>query len=64
MTISTTVYFLIQHFGVSLLGASVGVSISAATVIIYQTINFHHYIVDAVIWKLRKPSLRANLGLT
>jgi hypothetical protein len=64
LTVSTTVYFLIQYFGVDLIGASIGVSVSAAAVIIYQTINFHHYIVDAVIWKLRKPSLRANLGLT
>jgi hypothetical protein len=34
-----------------------------AGLIIYQTINFHHYIVDSLIWKLRKPKLRQNLGL-
>ncbi len=27
----------------------------------YQSINFHHYIVDTVIWKLRKKSIRDNL---
>lgn len=32
--------------------------------VIYQTINFHHYIADARIWKLRDPALRAELGLT
>ena len=33
-------------------------------IIIYQTINFHHYIVDSVIWKLRKKSIQTTLGLT
>lgn len=33
------------------------------TLIAYQTINFHHYIVDSVIWKVRKPQLRRNMGL-
>ncbi len=28
----------------------------AAAAIVYQTINFHHYIVDAVIWRGRKPA--------
>jgi hypothetical protein len=31
--------------------------------VVYQTINFHHYIVDSVIWKVRKPQLRQNMGL-
>jgi hypothetical protein len=36
----------------------------AATIIVYQIVNFHHYIVDAVIWKLRKGPVRQTLGLT
>jgi hypothetical protein len=32
-------------------------------VIVYQTINFHHYIVDALIWKLRRKEVRAKLGV-
>jgi hypothetical protein len=31
--------------------------------VVYQGINFHHYVVDAVIWKVRKKSLRENLGI-
>ena len=31
--------------------------------VVYQSINFHHYIVDSFIWKLRKPSIRKNLDL-
>lgn len=40
-----------------------GVSLLTFSLIAYQTINFHHYIVDGVIWKVRKKNLRANLGL-
>ena len=32
--------------------------------IAYQTINFHHYVVDSVIWKVRKPALRRTLGIS
>jgi len=31
--------------------------------IAYQTINFHHYLVDGLIWKMRKPGLRKILGV-
>lgn len=64
LTISTSVYFLINRFGIGALATAIGVSIAAATVIVYQTVNFHHYIVDAIIWKLRKPAIRAKLGLS
>jgi len=32
--------------------------------ILYQTINFHHYIVDGLIWKVRKKKLQSTMGLT
>jgi hypothetical protein len=32
-------------------------------IIIFQTINFHHYIVDGIIWKARKTPMRTTLGL-
>lgn len=63
LTLSTAVYFLIEHFGVGALGTWMGVPAAIAAIVIYQTINFHHYIVDSLIWKLRKNSLRSNLGL-
>jgi hypothetical protein len=31
--------------------------------VVYQTINFHHYLVDARIWKIRKKPLRQTLGI-
>ena len=36
-----------------------------AAAVIYQTINFHHYVVDGVIWKVRgQPALRRELGVS
>lgn len=31
--------------------------------LMYQIINFHHYVADAVIWKVRRASLQRTLGL-
>lgn len=31
--------------------------------IIYQTINFHHYIVDGLIWKMRRKPIQQTLGV-
>jgi hypothetical protein len=30
----------------------------------YQAINFHHYVVDAMIWKVRRKRVRENFGVT
>lgn len=35
----------------------------SATIVLYQIVNFHHYIVDSVIWKVRKPKMRETLDL-
>ena len=35
----------------------------SATLVLYQIVNFHHYLVDSMIWKTRKPRMRATLGL-
>ncbi|MGH6944848.1 MAG: hypothetical protein ACREH6_11585 [Geminicoccaceae bacterium] len=32
--------------------------------IVYQVINFHHYIVDALIWKLRRKKLQETLEIS
>lgn len=34
----------------------------SATLIFSQTVNFHHYTVDAVVWKLRTASVRRTAG--
>lgn len=35
-----------------------------APVLVYQAINFHHYIVDGVIWKIRRKPLQQTLGIS
>jgi hypothetical protein len=48
LAITTFVYLLLDRF-TALIGGGL-----AVTVAIYMGINFHHYIVDALIWKRRK----------
>jgi len=31
--------------------------------LIFQTINFHHYIVDGIIWKIKKKPIQMTLGI-
>ena len=33
------------------------------TIVLYQIVNFHHYIVDSRIWKIRKEPIRRTIGL-
>lgn len=63
LTISTLVYFLITSFLSDAISSTFTLTAAMTGVIIYQTINFHHYIVDSLIWKLRKPKIKQNLGL-
>jgi hypothetical protein len=35
----------------------------SATIVVYQIVNFHHYVVDSRIWKVRKEPIRRTLGL-
>jgi hypothetical protein len=60
--ISTTVYVLLSS---ALSWAAVATATALPLVVVaYQVINFHHYIVDSVIWKVRKKALRQYLGVT
>ena len=53
--LSTVIYLTISNVIAALL---------PLTIVIYQTINFHHYIVDGVIWKIRRKPLQQVLGIT
>ncbi|CDX36568.1 conserved membrane hypothetical protein [Mesorhizobium plurifarium] len=35
----------------------------STTIVLYQIVNFHHYLVDSRIWKVRKEPIRKTLGL-
>jgi len=64
------VYFLVClgistliYAGLDVTLKSLGLPLLTVTLIAYQTLNFHHYIVDGIIWKVRRQRLQANLGL-
>ncbi len=59
IAISTAVYIAIMPLGK--IAPLAGIPL---LILIYQTINFHHYIVDSVIWKVRKKSIRTTMGLS
>ena len=50
----TAAVFLPLHSGLAAMGSTLPL-----TLIVVQTINFHHYLVDSFIWKLRKPKIAA-----
>ena len=50
LAITTFIYVALDRFTALVLGGGMAVTIG-----IYMGINFHHYIVDALIWKRRKP---------
>ncbi len=54
---------LVAYLGLNGVLFALPASTLPLTLVAYQTINFHHYIVDSVIWKVRKPQIRKNLGL-
>ena len=53
LLISTAVYTTIANLAAAIV----------APIIVYQVINFHHYIVDGTIWKLRRKPLRETLSI-
>ena len=61
MAISTLLYKLIEPSLVALI-ALAGLP-AMPVIVIYMTVNFHHYIVDGVIWKLRRKPLQQTLGI-
>ena len=61
LLLSTVVYATLQY--------SLGwIAIATATslplfAIVFQAINFHHYVVDALIWKVRRKPIQQNFGI-
>lgn len=59
LSITAAVYGVIQMT----LAVTPLAAIPLAAVIVYQAINFHHYIVDSKIWKVRKKKIQENLQI-
>ena len=58
LAVSTVAYLV--------LGVTAGILTTSAlpvALMAYQSINYHHYIVDTFIWKSRRPKVREELGL-
>jgi hypothetical protein len=53
LALSTVTYLLIGRLA----------PLIVAPLVIYQAINFHHYVVDGLIWKVRKPAVHKVLQL-
>ncbi len=60
---STALYFGIDQL-LRVVAPQAGMSLGGLVLIVYSAINFHHYIVDGVIWKVRRKPLQKNLGVT
>jgi len=61
LLISTVVYSSLSY-SVNLITALTATSLPLFA-IVFQAINFHHYVVDAVIWKVRQKPVRENFGI-
>lgn len=59
LALSTVAYFGLER-SLELLD---GRSTLPLFLVAYQAINFHHYIVDGLIWKVRKKPLQETLGI-
>ncbi len=59
LAITTAVYGGVSIFGPYFLALGL-----PSLIVIYLTLNFHHYIVDSLIWKVRKAPLQKTLGLS
>jgi len=61
LALSTVIYGALQY---SLTWLSIATATSLPLfAIAFQAINFHHYLVDAVIWKVRRKPIQQNLGI-
>lgn len=58
---------ILTNFLYSALDVGIGLimpyTLLPVSMIAYMTLNFHHYIVDSCIWKIRKPAIRKAIGI-
>ena len=56
----TTIVYGVLHWTLHLAPFA---GIPLAAMVVYQTINFHHYIVDSLIWKVRRKNIQKTLQI-
>lgn len=62
MAVTTVVYQGLSE-GSKIFAASNAIALSTLYILLYQTINFHHYVVDGLIWKAKNQQNRQILGV-
>ncbi len=60
----TFVFFGGLNIGIELVSSSTGILLSNIVVIGYQTVNFHHFVVDSLIWKARNKKNRKAMNIS
>ena len=58
--IVTAIFYKFVNLGISVFATQ---TILPVAIMAYMAINFHHYIVDTVIWKIRNPKVRKSIGI-
>lgn len=61
LILSTGIYAALQY-SVGWLAVATATSLPLFA-IVFQAVNFHHYLVDALIWKVRRKPVRQNFGI-
>lgn len=61
LIISTALYSILQY-SLSWIALATATSLPLFA-IAFQAVNFHHYLVDSVIWKVRRKPVRQNFGI-
>ncbi|GLS27941.1 hypothetical protein [Marinibactrum halimedae] len=57
--VATALFYGLVDAGISVLTVYTTLPL---TVVVYMAINFHHYVVDTYIWKLRQPKIRSVIA--
>ncbi len=63
MFVTVVFYLFVVNSATAAITSSLNLEPILIVMITYQTINFHHYIVDGVIWKMRRKNLQNALNL-
>ena len=59
----TFIFYGGLNTGLELISSSSGIVLSNIIIIGYQTVNFHHYVVDGLIWKARNTKNQKAMNI-
>ncbi|MBI1300593.1 MAG: hypothetical protein GC137_02945 [Alphaproteobacteria bacterium] len=59
----TSVFYNSVEWGLNIIAYDDAILLGTLYIVTFQTINFHHYVVDSLIWKARKPVHQKVMGI-